>query len=93
MKEVPAALHYKFNNIYDIIETPNGTKWIAGHGQGVLVFNNEKKNLINETNGLANDIVRTLYYTNNKVYVGTLNGVSIISTKDFSIQNPKFDQN
>lgn len=93
MKDVPAALHYKFNNIYDIIETPNGSKWIAGYGQGVLIFNNEKKNLINETNGLANDIVRTLYYTNNKVYVGTLNGVSIISTNDFSIQNPKFDQN
>lgn len=57
MKEVPAALHYKFNNIYDIIETPNGTKWIAGYGQGVLIFNNEKKNLINKTHGLADDIV------------------------------------
>lgn len=66
--------------------------WVAGFGQGILYFNNKTSQLINKKSGLVNDRVRSLFYHNNKIYAGTLNGVSIISTKDFSIKNPDFEQ-
>lgn len=89
-KNVPQAARYKFNNIYDIIEDPNKAKWIAGYGQGILYFNKQNTKLINEKSGLVSNNVRSLFYLDNKIYIGTLNGISIISTKDFSITNPKF---
>lgn len=90
-KNVPEATKYKFNNVFDICQDTEKDMWVAGFGQGILYFNNKTSRLINEKNGLINDRVRSLFYHNNKIYAGTLNGVSIISTKDFSIKNPKFE--
>lgn len=86
------ANQYKFNNIYDMIEDPQHGKWVAGYGQGILYFNEKNARLINQEAGLAHDIVRTVFYHQGKIYVGTLNGVSIISVDDFSLKNPKFTQ-
>lgn len=89
-KNVPEAAKYKFNNIFDFSQDTEKGMWVAGFGQGILYFNKKNNKLINEKNGLVNDRVRSLFYHNNKIYAGTFNGVSIISTKDFSIKNPKF---
>lgn len=88
---VPEAAKYKFNNVFDICQDTEKGMWVAGFGQGILYFNKKTSRLINEKNGLINDRVRSLFYHNNKIYAGTLNGVSIISTKDFSIKNPEFE--
>lgn len=90
-KNVPEATKYKFNNVFDIAQDTEKGMWVAGFGQGILYFNNKTSQLINKKSGLVNDHVRTLFYHNNKVYAGTSNGVSIISTKDFSIKNPEFE--
>lgn len=90
-KNVPEAAKYKFNNVFDICQDTEKGMWVAGFGQGILYFNNKTNRLIKEKNGLINDRVRSLFYHNNKIYAGTLNGVSIISTKDFSINNPEFE--
>lgn len=87
---VPQAMANKFNNIFDIAEDPHQGKWIAGYGQGVLFFDRNTTKLIDENNGLVNNKARRLFYSNGKIYVGTLNGLSIISLTDFSIANPKF---
>ena len=84
---------YKFNNIYDILEDPNEGKWIAGYGQGVLYFKDNTTKLFSTKNKLAHNTVRTLFYFKEKMYVGTLNGISIINTKNFSVTNPTFTQN
>src|SRR5690606_20795212 len=89
-KNVPEAAKFKFNNIYDILEDPQQGKWIAGYGQGLLYFNETTSKLITKKSGLVHNTVRSLFYHNQKMYAGTLNGVSIISTKDFSIKNPEF---
>lgn len=86
-----STLAHKFNNVFDIHQDVYGNMWVAGFGQGILYFNNKTSQLINKKSGLVNDHVRTLFYHNNKVYAGTSNGVSIISTKDFSIKNPEFE--
>jgi len=90
-KNVSQATKYKFNNVFDFSQDPQKGMWIAGFGQGILYFNKKTSRLINEKNGLINDRVRSLFYHNNRIYAGTLNGVSIISTKDFSITNPEFE--
>ena len=90
-KNVPEAAKYKFNNVFDFSQDLQKGMWVAGFGQGILYFNNKTSRLINEKNGLINDRIRSLFYHNNKIYAGTSNGVSIISTKDFSIKNPKFE--
>lgn len=84
---------HKFNNIYDITEDAKNGMWIAGYGQGIIYFNKKNNTLINTQSGLVSNYVRTLKPIGNKVYVGTLNGISIINTDDFSIQNPKFTSN
>ena len=91
-KPVAEAQKYKFNNIYDILEDPEQGKWIASYGQGVLYFNEKSNRLYTEKSGLVNNTVRALFYHEQKIYVGTLNGVSIISTEDFSISTPEFHQ-
>lgn len=90
---VSQAVKYKFNNIYDILEDADQGKWIAGYGQGLLYFNESTSKLITEKSGLVHNTVRSLFYHNQKMYVGTLNGVSVISTNDFSMTNPEFNQN
>jgi len=91
-KNVPEAAKYKFNNVFDICQDTEKGMWVAGFGQGILYFNKKtSRRLINEKNGLINDRVRSLFYYSNKIYAGTLNGVSIISTRDFSIKNPEFE--
>ncbi|WCM42109.1 histidine kinase [Flavobacterium sp. CBA20B-1] len=91
-KNVPEAAKYKFNNVFDFCQDTEKGMWVAGFGQGILYFNNKTSRLINIKSGLINDHVRTLFYHNNKVYAGTSNGVSIISSKDFSVKNPDFEQ-
>lgn len=90
-KNVPEATKYKFNNVFDISQDTEKGMWVAGFGQGILYFNKKTSRLINEKNGLINDRVRSLFYHNNHIYAGTSNGVSILSTKDFSIENPEFE--
>lgn len=92
-ENVNQATQYKFNNIVGILEDANEGKWIAGYGQGLLYFNNKKSKLLNKKSGLIDNNARSLFLKKDQIYVGTQNGISIISIKDFSIKNPKFLQN
>ena len=90
---VGEATKHKFNNIFDITEDKNKKMWIAGYGQGILCFDKYSSRLINTKNGLVNNFVRVVFPFKDKIYAGTLNGISIISKDDFSIINPSFIQN
>jgi len=90
---VAEATKFKFNNIFDITEDENKKMWIAGYGQGILCFDKNSSQLINTKNGLVNNFVRVVFPYGDKIYTGTLNGVSIISKDDFTIINPSFIQN
>lgn len=91
-EKAPQATKYKFNNVFSIIEDPKKGKWVAGLGQGVLFFNETTSKLINVKSGLLNNRAYSLFYYNDSVYVGTFNGISIISVQDFSVTNPRFHQ-
>lgn len=88
--KIPQALQYKFNNIFDIKEDHRQGMWIAGYGQGLLYFNKEKTHLFQEKEGLASNKVRCIEQFGNRMYIGTLSGLSIIDLDDFSITNPTF---
>lgn len=89
---VPQTIAHKFNNIFDIAEDRQGGIWVAGYGQGVLYIKDNKSKLFTLKEGLVSNYARTIKIIDERVYVGTLNGISIISLTDFSIQNPKFDK-
>ena len=89
-EKVNQALQYKFNNIYDITEDYQQGMWIAGYGQGLLYFDKKQSRLFQEKDGLASNIVRSIKNYGNRIYVGTLSGLSIINLNDFSIINPSF---
>ena len=88
-----ASIKYKFNNIFDIAEDASQNIWVAGYGQGVLYFNNKKSYLFNESNGLVSNYSRVIKIVDDKIFVGTLNGISIIDKNNFSIVNPSFVKN
>lgn len=90
---VPHAITHKFNNIFDIAEDTEQGIWVAGYGQGILYIKGNKSKLITVKDGLISNYVRTVKVIDNYIYVGTLNGLSIISLKDFSIRNPQFTKN
>lgn len=85
-----STLAHKFNNVYDIHQDVYGNMWVAGYGQGVLFFNDKESKVITETEGLSSNYVRFLFAINDKLYVGTLQGASIIDLKTHKITNPKF---
>lgn len=63
--------------------------WAGTGGQGILILNDQGKVLdtINQTGGLASDIVFTLTATNKYVLAGTKNGLSTINVKSGNIKN------
>jgi hypothetical protein len=66
----------------DICETKDKSIWIATRGGGVLVKNENKIIQINENNGLAGNMCRSLFVDSNSVWVGTNKGLSKISISE-----------
>lgn len=67
------------NNISAINQDDNGNLWIGTYGGGVNLFNTDKHQFIHFTNqntqGLENDIIRTIYKTDEGTLIfGTHNG-------------------
>ncbi|UYW01717.1 histidine kinase [Flavobacterium agricola] len=83
----PAAQEKKFNNIFDITEDAQGNIWAGSYGLGVLLLSESESRIFNTDTGLVSDFVRNLIVLNNRVYVGTKDGLSVISITDFTIQN------
>lgn len=87
------TLDYKFNNVFDIYQDAFDAMWVAGYGQGILYFDKHKSKLLHRKSGLISDHVRCLYAFKNYMYVGTVNGLSIIDLKTHRIVNPTFTKN
>lgn len=65
----------------------SGLLWLATTSDGVLTFDGEKiHEVFTETNGLVSNTVNYIKYDDQRIWVGTEDGLSIIS-KDRKIQN------
>ncbi|MBF2710028.1 sensor histidine kinase [Flavobacterium soyangense] len=77
------------NSCWDICQDGNGAMWFASYGGGVSKFDGIKFTVFTAKNGLLENKVRKLFYFKNKMYVGSIQGVSIIDIKTNKLVSPK----
>ncbi len=77
LKGIPEAY------IFQIFEDHNGNLWVATHGKGVFLLQNNKEKIINfrkkvdGTNGISDDNVNFIYQSKSKeLWIGTMNGLN-----------------
>ena len=79
----------KESGVYSLKTEGNGILWIGTFGKGLIRYNTISKTfqvIGNDTasaNFLTNNIVRTLLVDQNKLWIGTQNGLNCIFLKDF----------
>lgn len=77
------------NSCWDICQDGNGAMWFASYGGGVSKFDGKKFTVFTTKNGLLENKVRKLFYFKNKIYVGSIQGISIIDIKTNKLVSPK----
>ena len=77
------------NSCWDICQDANNNMWFASYGGGVSKFDGKKFTVFTAKNGLLEDKVRKLFYFKNKMYVGSIQGISIIDIKTNKLVSPK----
>lgn len=90
--ENPLSKALEFTNVFDVTQDSKGGIWSVSYGQGVLYLDGQQAKILDTQQGLVSNKARSVFYFNDHIYVGTQNGVSIISIDDFSITNPSFIQ-
>lgn len=62
---------------WGIIQDRNGSMWVTTYGDGVFKIDGNKVVNFNEENGLASNMVRTIYEDDNgNIWIGTINGLN-----------------
>ena len=77
------------NSCWDINQDINGNMWFASYGGGVSKYDGKKFTVFNVKNGLPVDRVRKLFPYNNKMFIGTELGISIIDINTNKVVTPK----
>lgn len=77
------------NSCWDICQDSNGSMWFASYGGGVSVYDGSNFKIFNTKNGLAENKIRKVFSHNNKIYVGTEYGISIIDINTHRVFTPK----
>lgn len=70
-----------FNSCWAIVEDPLGQMWFGSYGGGISYFDGRFFQALDSGNGLINDFIRSLYYFEGKIWVGTINGLSAIDIR------------
>lgn len=68
------------NNIWAITEDANNELWVGTYGEGIAHYDGEKFTKISSKQGLIHNEITHLFNFQNNLYIGTSNGVSIVST-------------
>ncbi len=75
------------NSVFDITKDKYGNLWFATDGGGVCKFNGESFTVITEKDGLSSNICYFILEDNNKLYIGTVNGLTILDNNIYQNQN------
>ncbi|WZL89796.1 histidine kinase [Salinimicrobium sp. 3283s] len=79
------------NSCWAIAEDKKGNLWFGSYGEGVSIYNGFDFKVISEEDGLIHNEITKLFSYQDKVYVGTSDGVSMIDINTFevvSMENP-----
>jgi hypothetical protein len=74
-----------FNSCWAIAEDKNGNLWFGSYGGGVSVFDGKKFRVFTQKDGLADNRIRHFYPYEDKMLIGTEDGVSVADLQTFQI--------
>jgi ligand-binding sensor domain-containing protein/class 3 adenylate cyclase len=77
------------NNIMAVTQDQYGYYWFATDGKGICRYNGNEFNYITEKDGLTSDVCYYILENDDELYIGTLNGISILKN-DFSKENKEY---
>jgi ligand-binding sensor domain-containing protein/class 3 adenylate cyclase len=67
-----------YNNIISIIQDHKGYFWFGSDGKGICRYDGNEFKYITEEEGLSSDQIYFILEYNDELYIGTLNGISIL---------------
>lgn len=70
------------NNIWALTEDKHGKLWIGTYGEGISHFDGTHFTTISKTEGLIHNEITHLFLFQDSLYVGTSDGISIVSVAD-----------
>ncbi len=80
-----------------IFQDRNSNLWIGTFGGGLFKYFSQHFRLINKSTGLTNDYVKSVCIDNEKIYIGSLNGLQVLNNRNldssilFNSKNKFFD--
>jgi len=75
------------NSVFDITKDKYGNLWFATEGGGICKYDGQKFTVITEKDGLSSNICYFILEDNDNLYIGTVNGLSILNNKIYQKQN------
>ncbi len=75
------------NSVFDISKDKYNNIWFATEGGGICKYDGKKYSVITEKEGLSSNICYFILEDNNKLYVGTVNGLSILDNNLYQKHN------
>ena len=75
------------NSCWAIAEDRNNKKWFGSYGEGVSIYDGYKFKVISKKDGLVHNEVTKLFSSEDHMYVGTSDGVSMIDINSFKIHS------
>ncbi|MGY6547267.1 MAG: sensor histidine kinase [Cyclobacteriaceae bacterium] len=76
-----------FNSVWAIGEDHLNQMWFGSYGGGLTMFDGRSFHIFNTENGLIDDRIRHLYSYQDKMLVGTENGISIIHVENGKVES------
>jgi hypothetical protein len=76
-----------FNSCWAIAEDKNGNLWFGSYGGGISVFDGKKFHVFTTEDGLADSRIRHFYSYQDKMLIGTEDGVSVADLQTFKISS------
>ena len=81
------------SQVYDIVQDEIGYLWLGTQGGGLCRFNGDEFKIWNESDGLQSNYIHALTFSNDSLYIGTKNGLSIKAKNRFTnIEGPRINR-
>ncbi|MDO9552949.1 sensor histidine kinase [Rhodonellum sp.] len=74
-----------FNSCWVIAEDPMGRMWFGSYGGGVSMYDGRFFHTFTSKSGLINDKIRKLFYFEDRIWVGTEDGIAAIDVHSLEI--------
>lgn len=85
--QIDTAKGLPVNNIFSIMQDEYGYFWLGTDGGGITRYDGKNFQTITEKEGLSANTCYFILEDNHKLYIGTINGLSILDNQKFKNEN------